>query len=112
MISQLMNDRQLIVYQFVVNALADGYENLECILELVAKSALDRNLTLTRDEVVAALERAIREGCIQAYLLSPVPPYSQVVTFSPERIDAFWFYITPEGERLLKQLTAILSGLN
>jgi hypothetical protein len=98
-----MSDLNLILYEFVLEAVANDYESFECILKQVMQWATGQVLNVAREEVAEALRRAIREGDVQAFLLSPQPPYSQTVEFSPDRLDDLWFYVTPKGKRLVAQ---------
>jgi hypothetical protein len=57
-----------------------------CVAYMSSDGRAERGLTLGRDSVVETLERAIREGDAQSYLLSPHPPRWQSIDFSPDRI--------------------------
>jgi hypothetical protein len=97
-----MNHKQR-AFQLVINALADGYQNFKGILQLVKICSAEsgREPRMTSGEVNEALRKAIREGYIQSYHLSPHPPHSQAVPFSADRLDELWFSLTPKGRRLL-----------
>ena len=77
----LINQSEQVLYQFVLNTIADDYESFEIVWEHVVKWAAERGLTLGRDSVVETLERAIREGDAQSYLRSPQPPPLAVCRF-------------------------------
>jgi hypothetical protein len=96
-----MSDNEQALYENVLNEEADDYESFEYLLEHSQNWANERGESVTRDEVAAALVRAIREGDAKAYLLSPHPPHSQVAEFSLDRIDDLWFYVTPKGKQFV-----------
>ena|ERR1700674_4643285 len=99
-----MDDLQNQLRGFVMEAVANDYESFACVLEMVSQWLAERDLQASRDVVAAALHRAINEGYVQAYVLWLHEPHSQVVEFSPDRLDDLWFYLTPSGKRLVDQL--------
>ena len=99
-----MDDFQHQLKGFVLEAVANDYESFASILEMVSQWLAKGELQASRVAIAAALNRAINEGYVQAYLLSPHEPHSKVVESSPDRLDDLWFYITPSGKRLVDQL--------
>ena len=99
-----MKNRQRSLDEFIIEAVANDYENFECIVEQVTKWTARTGLHANRQELIDALERAIREGYALAYLLSPREPHSQAVDFSRERLDELWFYVTPKGREFVEAL--------
>ena len=97
----IMNEGEEALHQFVLNTIADDYESFEIVWEHVRRWAAERAVSVGPDSVVETLERAVREGDAQAYLLSPHPPHSQPIDFSRDRIDDLWFYLTPKGKRTI-----------
>ena len=94
-------DRHRILLEFVLEAVANDYEGLECIVEQTTEWAKEKGLAVTRTEITRALRQRIHEKYIQPYLLSSQPPYSQKVEFNPELIGELWFYVTPKGKKLV-----------
>jgi hypothetical protein len=94
-------DRHRTLLEFVLEAVANDYESLECIVEQTTKLAQVKGFAVTRAEITRALRQRIHEKYIQPYLLSSQPPYSQKVEFYPDRIDELWFYVTPKGKKLV-----------
>ena len=99
-----MNDSRQMLHDLVLEAMANDYESFDCILDQVSPWATGRGVSVTRREVAEAVERAILDGCAQAYLLSPQPPHSQPVAFSSDRLDDLWFHVTPKGMQRVKEL--------
>jgi len=96
------DDRAALVKDLVLVSMADDYENLEIIIPHVTKWANTRGLELSRDQVIETLRAVVCEGYAQCYLLSPWPPHATVVAFDPEKVDAFYFYLTPRGKQIVK----------
>ena len=99
-----MKSRERVIDEFVVEAVANDYENFECVVQQVTKWSARIGLRTTRQELIDALERAIGNGYALAYSLSPQEPHSQVVEFSRARLDELWFYVTPKGREFVKTL--------
>ncbi len=99
-----MKNRERSLDEFIIEAVANDYENFECIVGQVTKWTARTGLHTNRQELIDSLERAVREGYALAYLLSPREPHSQVVDFSRARIDELWFYVTPKGREFVKAL--------
>jgi len=96
-----MNLNEQALYEVVLSNMADDYESFEYLLEHVQQWASEKGVSVTRDVVAEALGRSIRNGDAEAYILSPVPPHSQVVEFTIDRIDDLWFYVTPKGKQIV-----------
>jgi len=99
-----MTDATQALHDLVLEAMANGYESFECVLEQVLPWASQRGIKAARSDVAKGLEWAIREGYAKAYLLSAQPPHSQPVAFSRERLDDLWYYVTPNGMQRVEQL--------
>jgi hypothetical protein len=99
-----VKSRERILDEFVLEAMSNDYESFQCILQQVTKWSDEKTLPARRQEVLEALQRVIRQGYALPYLLSPQKPYSQAVEFSPDRLDDFWFHVTPEGRELVISL--------
>lgn len=93
-----------LIQDFVLDAIADDYESLDVIVGDVSKWAEESGTSITRQGIIRALEQLIQEGSAQAYVLSSQPPYAQPVEFSSEDVDRLWFYLTPQGKRLVENL--------
>jgi hypothetical protein len=99
-----MKSRERILDELVLEAASNDFESFQCILDQVTKWFDEKGLATSRQEVLDALQRMIREGYALAYLLSSQEPHSETVEFLPDRLDDFWFYVTPKGRELVINL--------
>jgi hypothetical protein len=93
----------------VVTIVSDDYESFELILEQARSLALLNGMNATESEVAKAIERAIADGLVQAYILSPREPYSTMVPYSEAQLHELWFYATADGKKVAKSIPE-LSG--
>jgi len=98
------------LHEFVLEAIANGYESFECVVEQVTRWGRVRDRAFTHEEIAKALESAIGEGYAQAYLLSPQPPHTKQVAFSHELLGEIYFYVTRQGKQLVKDLEDQIEG--
>jgi hypothetical protein len=73
------------------------------VLEEVVKWAKQDGIDLSESQVLDGLRRAIGEGYLQAYILSPYVPHSTPVPYSDEQIHDLYFLVTPKGSQLISQ---------
>jgi hypothetical protein len=99
-----MIENEQVLRDFVLEAVSNDYESFEQILEQVVRWSSDRGLSATRAEIIPILENAIRDGYVQAYILSAEQPHTQIVEFSLDRLDSLWFYVTPKGKQFVTEL--------
>jgi hypothetical protein len=102
-------DQAGFVRDCVVTIAADDYENFELIFEEAKCVAAIRGIVVNEAEVAEALRRAIGDGLMDAYVLSPQPPHSTKVEYDPDRLHELWFYVTPHGKSTAKGIPE-LSG--
>ncbi len=86
---------------FVLDAIADDYENLEKIDTHVNRLALECGLTIHSSEVLQALIDLIATGLAKAYRLSTVVPAEefQGVPTAAEVKD-YYFWVTEKGREV------------
>ena len=95
--------RNEFVRKLVLNAICDGYENVDqCILPEVAAVGTKCGIDITRSEVVHALTKLVEDGLAKAYRLSTTKPHSTELEGMPplDEVEEFfetYFFITPEG---------------
>jgi len=87
---------------FVLDVIADDYEEIEHITERVEKWSGVCKLEITRDEIVQALITLTHEDCARAYHLTGTPghkPEEIKVVLSPDQIQLRdpYFLITDKG---------------
>jgi hypothetical protein len=106
-----MKDLDRTFREYALRAISDDYEEFEKILQDVTGWAAACGVTPDRSSTLRALEELIRDGYAQAYILSAVPPgKAEAVSYSLDRLDELWFYVTPKGKRLARQLHKEWSG--
>ena len=96
------------IRMFVLEAIADDYEEIEHITETVAKWFGVCKLEITRGEIVQALITLIQEDCARAYHLTGIPgnkPEEIKVGLSPDQIQLRdpYFLITDKGVEEIKR---------
>jgi hypothetical protein len=101
---QKLGNDEAFVKDLVLTSMADDYENLECIAPTVIRWGNIRGAQLGRDEVIKALQAVVSEGHAQCYELSPHPPHVTPVAFDPQRVDELYFYVTPAGKDIVKNV--------
>jgi len=104
-----MSDREEFLADWVISITSDDYESFELIFEQVCRLAELKGITVSETEAAKALERAIADGFMEAYVLSPHEPQSLKIKFSLEQLHELWFYVTPIGRTLAKSIPE-LSG--
>jgi hypothetical protein len=91
--------------EYTLRAISDDYEEFERVLRDVTAFALQEGTTADRHATVTALEQLIADGYAQAYVLSAEPPgKAEAVAYSPSRLTALWFYVTPKGKQAARNL--------
>jgi hypothetical protein len=91
--------------ELTLRAIADDYEDFERIVQDVTAWADDLGISVPRYQTMKALEELIERGHAQAFLLSSAPPgKAEVVNYSRARLGELWFYVTPKGLQLAKDL--------
>jgi len=99
-----MSSRAEMLRQFILEAMANDYENFECIEEQVNKWMKNEQADVSKQELALTLETLITEGYARAFILSPVPPHSTFAEFSLERLDDLRFHLTTRGEQVVRAL--------
>jgi hypothetical protein len=108
---QTEEDRKNFMRDLVMTCMADDYENLEIIMRDVTNWGEGRHVFPTRAEVVSAIEKVIADGYAQSFLLSPRPLHSTAVAFDLERVDDLYFYLTPVGKKIVKNVDELGVGV-
>lgn len=94
-------NRPELLRRFVLNEVADDYENLEKIYSEVSSLGSRCGLSLPRGEIKQALVDLIEARLVKAYRLTTnsVEEFDGVP--EAERMDDSYFWITPRGKDLL-----------
>ena len=90
--------RKELVGMFVLDAVADDYENFEKIASTVEDFARRCGLPIALPELLEAVEDLVRSGLVKAYRLSPTKPVEEV-SGVPQRseIHSCYFWVTEAG---------------
>jgi hypothetical protein len=105
-------DQEAFLRDCVVTIASDDYENFELILKNTKQAAASRGIDVSAEEVTAALRCAIDDGLVEVYVLSPQPPYSTKVEYTPGRLREFWYYVTPRGKSAAKGIPSLSGELS
>jgi hypothetical protein len=89
--------------------MSDDYENFQIIFDQTRRIGALRNIDIAETEVAEALQEAITEGYVAAYVLSPQPPHSTEVQYSPARLKELWFFVTLRGKIAAKSIPELRS---
>jgi hypothetical protein len=90
--------------EFCLRAISDDYENFAKVLTDVASWTKERGVKANSESILSALEALISDGYAQAYILSSDPPgNAKAVSYSRDRLEELWFYLTPNGKQLAIQ---------
>lgn len=104
-----MIDRDEFLVDCVTTVASDDYESFEIILEQTQRLAVLNGMNVTEAEVAKAVEPAVTDGLVEAYILSPLEPHSVKARYSGEQLHDFWFYVTARSKRTARSM-AELSG--
>lgn len=93
--------RNELVRMFVLDTVADDYEDVEIIAATVNTFARKCGMDVSFTELLQALEALIRIGWVKAYRLSPTEA-PQEINGVPDRdeIESYYFWVTEEGGRV------------
>ncbi len=105
-----VENRAAFVQDLVLNSMADDYEDFRTVLDEVTYWGSRRGLQLTRNEVQQALENVLAAGLAQAYVLSPHPPHTTPVSYATEKLRELYFFLTPTGKEIVKNLEELNLG--
>jgi hypothetical protein len=100
-----MGNSEHILRELTLRSISDDYETFERVFRDVCLWANERGIIADRASTLATLEGLIGNGYAQAYILSSRPPESVLpVTYARDRVGELWYYLTPEGKRLVDEM--------
>ncbi len=85
----------------VLESIANDYEALEQIIGHFRRVAPEIDASV--QNISEALENLIEQGLARVYKLSPWPPHVTEVPFDASKLDKLYFYVTPDGKRIVEQ---------
>src|SRR5437879_10981179 len=97
--------RRELVRTFVLNGIADDYENLEQIYKQVASLSADCGMTIQSSEILEALGDLVGAGLAKAYRLSSneaqeivgMPPTDEIESPYLTAATDIYFWVTKKG---------------
>jgi len=100
-------NRSELIRMFVLDAIADDYENLEQITKHITRLSSDCGMAVTPSVVLQALDELIAAGLAKAYRLSNqieeiggMPPPDEIGSPNESLTDDAYFWVTEDGRRL------------
>jgi len=86
---------------FVLDVIADDYENLEQIRKEVNSFGARSGLTIGSDEILEGLISLIEDGLAKAYRLSQTEPVEAIEGQPPPAaMEDYYFWVTKKGREL------------
>jgi hypothetical protein len=97
----MVMDRNEILRMFILDVIADDYENLEKIQNEVGKLGIRAGLGIEPPEITRELIGLIKSGLVRAYRLSPTQPVEEVQGVPPpQEVDGLYYWLTDEGKEI------------
>jgi aryl-alcohol dehydrogenase-like predicted oxidoreductase len=86
-----------------MDAIANDYEELGMIVDEVSAWAAERGISVTPEEILTALTGLVQTGLAKAYRLSSSHPPEEIHGLHRiERQTDYYFLLTPEGKRAIR----------
>jgi hypothetical protein len=104
-----MRDQSTFLKNCVITIVADDFENFETILKHTKRLAASNGIRTSATQVSEALQSAIADGFVNAYILSPFPPHSTRVEYNKDQLHSLWYYVSPRAKTTVKSIDE-LSG--
>lgn len=95
-----MNRREL-ARMFVLDVIADDYENLEKICMEATGLSVRAGLSIMRSEILQALVDLIKADLAKAYRLTTIPTAEEIQGVPPlEKFGDYYFWVTSKGRNI------------
>lgn len=96
------------IKEYVLDAVSDDYEDLATIIAEV-RAWNEGNTDVDSPTILSALDQLIRDGYVQAYILSAEPVAGSVPTdFDPKYASELFFYVTAKGKQRVSSEETVL----
>jgi hypothetical protein len=92
--------RSELVRLFVLDTIADDYEDSETIGERVVKLGSQCGMDICIPEITGAVFELVNSSLAQAYVLSPAAPPVKATVTSVGDIDKYYYWLTREGQEI------------
>ena len=87
--------------RFVLEAVANDYEQLRDLKAEVLSWTRPADKFTTDTTLESVLLECLAKGQVSAYQLSSSSPFAIEVSFTKEKLDEAWFFITEKGREFL-----------
>jgi hypothetical protein len=105
-----MSDKAFFLRDCLIIIAADDYENFELIFNQASRLGASKGFVIKERDVAEALAKAIKDGLLEAYDLSPHPPHCTRVEYSDSQLADLWYYVTPRGKELVRSIPPLFNG--
>ena len=97
----MIMDRNEILRMFILDVLADDYENLEKIRREVTELGARAGLTIEQPEISRGVTDLTDSGLVRAYRLSPTRPAEELQGVPPpEEVEDLYYWLTDKGREI------------
>jgi hypothetical protein len=93
-----MDNELEIIRGYVLNAVANDYENLDLIAKEAAQWALEEKSSFSRELLTRALSTLIHDGLVDCYRFSQFQSNYERCEFEIGKLNDLWFYISKKGK--------------
>lgn len=91
-----------VVNDYVINVVANDYENMELISEEVSSWSSSKGRSVSPDLIIDAISELIKEVLIGCFRFSTSSGKYETSDFERDNINDFWFLISTKGKALLR----------
>jgi hypothetical protein len=92
---------ELEIKDYVINVVANDYENLALIVDEVSAWASKEQVAVTRVAILHALHALIGEGLVDSYRFSQSSGQYEPADLASSNLDELWFYVSKRGKARL-----------
>jgi hypothetical protein len=89
------------VKDYVINVVANDYENLELITKEVSSWASSEGRSVTPALIVDAISELVKEGLVGCFRFSTSSGKYETTDFKRDKTEELWFLISSSGKKLL-----------
>jgi hypothetical protein len=89
---------------YILDAVADDYEDLETVVGEAERQASAAGSRASREGVVQGLEDLVSQGYVQCYSFSRSSGKFEPHPFTRALAQDLWFYVTPQGKKIVESL--------
>jgi hypothetical protein len=87
---------------YVLNTVADDYENFDIISTEVAAWAAKEGDIFSKELLATSISQLINDGVVNCYRFSTTNQKYEFAQFEQNKLNELWFYISEEGKKHLE----------